>query len=374
MSATTWSVDVDGARHTISIERDAQTRRSMIRVDGRMAAKPMADEEEEREVAVGSMRYVVRRTGENQFELDVPPEMFLNRAAAKSRPGAAAEHSSGLGKTIGLGVGALVVVLIVLGLLRTGREGLAYMNVPWQPYEAEDGTFKVLFAGDPTAETETINIDGDLWNVVFLHTRHRNHIYAVEYVDAKMVITERNAPAILERFLTALMSEGKLERKETTSLARNPAISFTAWLPKGAGEGKDRLETNARQRGIIVLRDNRILVAWTLAAERDPITADQEKFLASFEIPPPSDRPRSLADIYAAQPAETAPVVQAAVAPPPVQMPGVEMAAPVARVYVHNKTKKYYPEKCAARPDGAYPIALTLAKSQGFTLAEECAR
>ncbi|HUP49598.1 MAG TPA: hypothetical protein VNA04_12500 [Thermoanaerobaculia bacterium] len=380
MSATTWTVDVDGARHTISVERDAQMGRSMIRVDGRMAAKPMSDEEGEREVPVGSMRYVVRRVGEDKFELDVPPEVFLNPTTSKLRSRRqTAEPSESGGRKIGLYIAGFVVVAIVTGLLRVGRDGFSYMRVPWKPYDGADGTFKVLFAGDPTQRTQTLNINGDLWKIVSLQSRHKNHIYTVEYVDARMVITEQNAPAIIDDFLQGWMTaiSATVVNKEQISLARNPAVSFTARIPKGAGEGEDKLEVDARQRGIMALRNNRIFVAWTLAAERDPISWDLQKFLESFEIEPPEERPTTLASVYAPAPAAAAPATEAkpsTAPPPPQRRPLVEMTTPVERVYAYNRTKKFYPADCAARPEGAYAIAKSLAIRQGFTLAEECAR
>lgn len=382
MSTTSWVVDVEGTRHTITVERDEQTRRSMIRVDGRMAGRPLSDDEEEREIRVGAARYVVRRLEDGRFDLDVPPEVFLNPESKGTRARTRNAKPEKRGSSIGAIIGGVVILAVVGGLLRVGREGLSYMRVPWKAYNASDGTFKVNFPGDPEPSRETMNINGDLWNVVSLGSRYKNHIYNVEYVDAHMVITKKGAPDVLNRFLEGWMDAvgATLVSKETISLARNPAISFTARLPKGSGgEGDQKLPVDARQRGIIALRDRRIIVAWTLAAEADKVSWDIDKFLESFEIPPPGTEPETLsAAMVDPAPADPAPAPQAAPPPPPTatvnDMPGIKMAGPVARVYAHNKSKKYYPENCGARPAEAYPIAKSLAESQGFTLAEECAK
>ena len=382
MSEGTWTVDVDGVRRTISVERDPKTGRAMIRVDGRMAAKPMSDEEQEREVPVGSMVYVIRRIGEDKFDLDVPPETFLD-PKRKTTPQGRTQHgrnaeSSGTGKKIGAGIGGTIVILIVLALLRVGREGFSYMRVPWKPYKAADGSFNVNFAGDPKQETESMNLLGDLWNIVSYESRYKNHFYVVQHIDTHVVVTEKNAANLLTQYLDGWMGalNANLQTKEPASLGRNPAIKFVARIPKGAGEGEEKLNVDARMRGIIAMRGRRILVAWTLAAERDRITADLQKFLESFEVPPPPPRAETVT-LAEERPQTVAPVAQTSSATDTVASaarPDISMATTVQRVYASNKTKKYYPLDCKAAPPDAYTMAKSLAVKQGFTPAAECAQ
>jgi hypothetical protein len=56
------------------------------------------------------------------------------------------------------------------------------------------------------------------------------------------------------------------------------------------------------------------------------------------------------------------------------ERPAIEMKTTIEQVYVLNQTKKYYPMDCAARPDGAYKMAKSLAIGQGFSLAPECVK
>ena len=44
-------------------------------------------------------------------------------------------------------------------------------------------------------------------------------------------------------------------------------------------------------RGVEVLRDKRLFLAWTLAAEKDRFSTDLREFSTSFEVPPPPERP-----------------------------------------------------------------------------------
>jgi hypothetical protein len=378
MSATTWTVDVDGVRRTISVERDAKTGRTMIRVDGRMVARPMSEEEEERQVPVGGTIYVIRRIGEDKFDLDVPPETFLSSAPKTMARGSIRsrekQESSGSGRKIGAAIGGTIVILIVLALLRVGREGFAYMRVPWKPFKPADGSFSVNFAGDPKQETESMNLLGDMWNIVSYQSKYKNHFYVVQYIDTHAVVTEKNAPNLLSQYLDGWMDalEAKLQTKEPASLSRNPAIRFVADVPKGAGKGDQRLPVDAVMRGTIAMRGRRILVAWTLAGKGDRIVADLTKFLESFEIPPPP--PRSETVIAAEEtPRTLAPVTETRTdtAPAPAHT-DIAMTTTVTRVYASNKTRKYYPLDCKAAPPDAFPMAKSLAVKQGFTPAPEC--
>ena len=90
---------------------------------------------------------------------------------------------------------------------------------------------------------------------------------------------------------------------------------------------------------------------WSPAPQ--PATPSRSDSPASVAAPPPAPAPRTPSA-------------------PSTERPMVEMA-PVAQVYVVNTTKKYYPPDCASRPDSAYRMARSLAISQGFTLAAECA-
>ena len=303
MSAQTWTVDIHGKKHTISVEQDSQSRRATIRVNGRIAVSLMSADETEREVPVGDARYIVRRLENGTFDLDVPPEVFLNRAAAGSSPGRRTAKSG-----IGRWVGFVVLAVIVIGLLRFGRSGLQYMRVPWQPYAAPDGTFKAKFPVQPTKAVQSQNIAGDIWTVNSLYSEYKNHGYAVQYLDLKVVVVEANAESIMNQFFAGWMGVmgATVENKERTSLARNQAFSFVASIPSGAGPEEAKLKVPARMRGLLALRDRRLFLVWTLAARGDPFSNDLRQFLDAFETVAPPERPAELIVEREPAPAEEA--------------------------------------------------------------------
>jgi hypothetical protein len=78
-----WNIDVDGREHFVSVER-GENNKDIIRINGRVAAKPLGAEERERGISVGGVPYTLTRKGDG-FELvqdpwAVAPER--NRAVA----------------------------------------------------------------------------------------------------------------------------------------------------------------------------------------------------------------------------------------------------------------------------------------------------
>ncbi len=113
------------------------------------------------------------------------------------------------------------------------------------------------------------------------------------------------------------------------------------------------------------------------------------KVVASAETKRSDTLERALASPEATSthyPETRAEAMQASAAPAaaPVQAPVVETpAAPVAdslvsdapkiaKVWADNRTKFYYTEECAGRPDTAYQMAKSLAVRQGYRLAPGC--
>lgn len=72
-----WQVESDGQDYEVSVVR-AENGKDFVRVNGRVAAKPIGAEEKEREFAVGSRTYILRRRGADTFDLqpgDAAPAM-----------------------------------------------------------------------------------------------------------------------------------------------------------------------------------------------------------------------------------------------------------------------------------------------------------
>ncbi len=65
-----WDVEVGGVDYSVSVDR-SENGKDVIRVGGRVIARPMGADESERQILVGGAPYVVKRTGPNTFDLEV---------------------------------------------------------------------------------------------------------------------------------------------------------------------------------------------------------------------------------------------------------------------------------------------------------------
>lgn len=295
MSTQSWTVAVDGLQHHITVDCDEQTGKTAIRVDGRMATKPLSPGEDERELLLGGTLYLLTRQG-SDFDLDIaPPDRLpsVPRTTMSGRIPTSPGRNTLSGRTpvpptesggwsIGKIVGALIVLIIVGGLLKVGRHNFSYMNVPWKPYTPSDASFKVLFPDKPTEENYSRNINGELWTGITLLSKYKNHAYAVEYIDLRMVITEDNAQKVLERFFEGVIGKGeKVLLKESISVGRNPAINFVSHIAKN-----EDLPVDAIQRGVLVLRKKRLFIVWAASPATEKVTYDIREFLDSFQLEP----------------------------------------------------------------------------------------
>ena len=65
-----WNVDVDGREYVVSVDR-AENGKDVVRVDGRVAAKPISPEEKDRAISVGGFPYSLRRLSADKYDLDL---------------------------------------------------------------------------------------------------------------------------------------------------------------------------------------------------------------------------------------------------------------------------------------------------------------
>jgi len=128
---------------------------------------------------------------------------------------------------------------------------------------------------------------------VSLTSEYKDHFYAVQHVDLRLVVTDSQSLRILNNFFTRWSEAlgAKVETSEETTLARNPAMTFVATVPAGTGDESYRLPVDATMRGIVVLRDTRLFLVWTLASSRDPVSRDLKEFTDAFEVSPPPPKP-----------------------------------------------------------------------------------
>jgi hypothetical protein len=90
--ANSWDLSIDGTLYVVTIERTPNGKDS-VRVNGRIAAKPIDQAEEEQTFSVGGQPYIVRRIGKESFEI-LEDDWATAPQRAKSTADAALTHAS----------------------------------------------------------------------------------------------------------------------------------------------------------------------------------------------------------------------------------------------------------------------------------------
>ena len=152
-----WNINVDGREHFVVVER-GENEKDVIRVNGRVAAKPLGPDEGERGISVGGVPYIVRRTGPSSYDLAedewaAAPER--SRATAHAALAHAGETPLPMTKSSAnrliplLGWAAVVAVVGIVMLYATGDSyaGLAEKRVDQILREMQSGEdVKMQFA------------------------------------------------------------------------------------------------------------------------------------------------------------------------------------------------------------------------------------
>ncbi len=86
MQLGSWDVDVNGQDYVVSVDR-AENGKDVVRINGRVAAKPIAPEEKDRSINIGGWPYILRRQGTDSYDLQAG-----EAAAAAKSPGALARE------------------------------------------------------------------------------------------------------------------------------------------------------------------------------------------------------------------------------------------------------------------------------------------
>jgi hypothetical protein len=80
-----WDVEVSGQVYAVSVDR-SENGKDAIRINGRVAAKPIGAEEAERSLTVAGWPYVLKRIGANKYELEVDESpVAVEHARARTR-------------------------------------------------------------------------------------------------------------------------------------------------------------------------------------------------------------------------------------------------------------------------------------------------
>ena len=291
MSKQSWTVDVDGAERVVALELDPQTGKTLIRVDGRMAARPLGAEEDERDVKIGNATYVVRRLADGSFDLDFAPPNFSQPVSPKwTAPGMKVrkevKEDSGLKKKIW----GTVVSLIVFALLAWGWDTLAYWRVDWKPYYGEKGAFRVFFPEEPNKQEEVLDSGGHSVKLTTLSSSYRRHWYYFGFSDLPNGVPPQNADAVLQAALDNMIKResATLVARESGWIQRHDAVHFIAQFPSN-----DRHPAGAVRGQLVLFRGQRLYVQFVIVPKRHTTSYDVGEFLRSIQLPEPQREPQT---------------------------------------------------------------------------------
>jgi hypothetical protein len=275
MSTQTWIVHVDGAQREVFVDTDPATGRTALRVDGRMAGRPMSSAEDEREIAVGSERFIIRRMAGGAFDLDKAPPDAASIAAARNgtapprRTPAAAAVKTKSQVPVGKIISAVLVTIVLAVVVPYVKKTVAYFKVPWQTYVHSDRSFRVNIVGKPETKGGK------------LLSRYRDHAYVLEWIDAGGVIPVENERRILDGALSSIVKthSATLVNSEYAARHGRGAKTFTAQFPEQKGWSRGTV------RGEIIVDASRVYFLWAFTPQGESLSFDVGEYLRSFELP-----------------------------------------------------------------------------------------
>lgn len=290
MHNQSWTVDVDGAQRVVTMDEDAQTGKMLIRVDGRMAARPLGPDDEEREVRVGSTTYVIRRLATGGFDLDVAPPDFTQPVSPKwTAPGMKVRKEAPVDTGLKKKIWGTIASVIVFGLLAWGWDTLSYWRVQWKPYYGERGTFKVSFPEEPEKREEAISSGDEEMTLTSLSSNYRRHWYYFGFSDLPGFIPPERADGVLNQALDNMIKrEGAtLIAKQSGYVARHDAVHFIAQFPSN-----EHHPAGAVRGHLVLFRGERLYIQLVVVPKRHSTAFDVGEYLRSIQLPEPNPDPR----------------------------------------------------------------------------------
>lgn len=276
MPSQSWKVDFDGPMRHIVAETDPLSGRVSIRVDGRMAAKPMAPEEDERTFNVGSVTYVIRRVGE-ELDLDIAPtqaQPYVPPSPPKAAQPAkdAAPKPFPVFKAI---TGIILGIVLTVGA-RYGQRVYTYMTVPWRSYTHPDRMFRVKFVGVPMRHSFTVPTPDGPLPALQLKSQHAEHLYLLEYIDLPEDVPPEAEAEVTKNVLASIVEASQWKVLTQGWDARG--MAFIAEVP-ASDEG-----TEGTVRGSVIVRRARVYVHYAFVPRGESLSFDVGEFLRSLEL------------------------------------------------------------------------------------------
>jgi hypothetical protein len=274
-----WNVDVDGAERRVLAETDPESGRTQIRVDGRMAARPMNAQESERKFTIGSTGYVLRRDDAGELELDLDADALLPAVAPpsyKQKEPVEKPPSNAKAKILGV-----ILTLLIVPAVRWGTDVVRYMRVPWKVYDPADHKFRVSFPNEPEESVDSIDAGGDRMRTVKLQSRYHNHFYVLEWIEFPFLIpVDREAELITGALNGMVKSEqASLVQNAWSRIARRDSMHFIMQMPK------NDTWSGGTARGHIVRSGQRLYILYAYVPRRESLAFDVGEYLRSLDLP-----------------------------------------------------------------------------------------
>ncbi|MFL6248531.1 MAG: hypothetical protein ACJ74H_21080 [Thermoanaerobaculia bacterium] len=274
-----WDVDVGGVERRVVAETDPESGRTQIRIDGRMAARPMAAHENERRFTIGSTGYVLRRDDAGELDLDLDPDAPLPAVAPpayKQQEPVEKPRSTAKAKIL-----SAIVTVVVLVAVRWGMDVVRYMRVPWKVYDPADHQFRVSFPTAPEESVDSISAGGEVMRTVKLQSRYHKHFYVLEWIEFPFLIPNDKEAELITGALDGMVrnEQASLVQNGWSHIARRDSMQFIMQMPKN----KDW--SGGTARGHIVRSGQRLYILYAYVPRRESLAFDVGEYLRSLDLP-----------------------------------------------------------------------------------------
>lgn len=269
-----WIVEIDGADRRVSVETDEATGRTQIRIDGRMAARPLNAHENERRFTVGNVAYVLRREDSGLFVLDLDGDAqpVPNVPTTKGEPQTSKPRRGHTRKIV-----AVLVTLLMLPLVNWAFDAVRYMRVPWQVHAGAANQFRVSFPTVPEEERSK----AENFRTTKLSSRFHDHLYVLEWIDFPFRIPPGRRRDVVTRALDAMIkAEGaRVVARDLAPEGGRDAAHFILEMPENTSW------SGGTARGHVVAFNNRVYIQYAYVPRGESLSYDVGEYLRSLELP-----------------------------------------------------------------------------------------
>lgn len=295
LAPNSWTIDVDGVLRDLTIEESAATGKTAIRIDGKMAAKPLLPEERERVFTMGATRITVRRAG-GSFDVETAderpdagmPQQFdppaRSAAAPPSRqqtyapPPPARAVPEKPSRSTGAPLRQVLLIAIVAAIVVWAIPVVKRWSATWKPYVAPDASFRISFPFEPAITTKSETVRDRTIDIHFVGGELAGHELTLGYFDLPVEVSyaeEYRVSPWFEAGENAIVSHygGKVVKRWESNVNGHVGEEFIV----EAGE--------KAMRGKVAVNRRRIFMALAVVPKGDATAYDVGQFLRSLELP-----------------------------------------------------------------------------------------